>query len=144
MYGRPGYLYVYFTYGNHYMLNIVTEREGYPAAVLLRGLEPIFGLKQMIKNRQAQKYTEIASGPGKLARALGITTDHKGLDLVGRRMYLLDDGTRYDSIYQSIRVGIGNNGNDKLWRFYVGDNKHVSRGEKVVRESAIPYHPGRR
>ena len=143
MYGKPGYLYVYFTYGNHYMLNIVTESEGFPAAVLLRGMEPVYGLKRMIKNRQAQKYTEIASGPGKMAQALGITTDHKGLDLAGWQMYLLDDGVRYDDIRQSSRIGIGDNGADKLWRFYVGDNQHVSKAVKTIRESSIPYQPVR-
>lgn len=77
MYGQAGMLYVYFTYGNHYMLNIVTEKKGFPAAVLLRGLEPLFGIDRMKANRGVEKLTEIASGPGKMAKALGLTTEHK-------------------------------------------------------------------
>jgi DNA-3-methyladenine glycosylase len=135
MYGDPGFLYVYFTYGNHFMLNIVTERKGYPAAVLLRGMEPLYGIDVMIENRPVTKPTDIASGPGKLAKALGITTAHKGEDLVRDRIYLIDDGFKVGEIWQSPRIGLSD-GRDKLWRFYYNDNPHVSRMSSYVKAKA--------
>ena len=138
MYGPPGMLYVYFTYGNHYMLNIVTEKEGFPAAVLLRGLQPLHGIEIMRACRGVRKLTEIASGPGKLAKALGITTEHKGLDLTGNIIYVADDGAPPGVIWKSSRIGIGDRGPEKLWRFYIKDNPHVSKSSKFVADSAEP------
>lgn len=69
MYGAPGTAYVYFTYGNHWMLNAVTEREGFPAAVLIRAIQPIEGIEVMMERRQGRD----TFGPGKLTQALGIT-----------------------------------------------------------------------
>jgi DNA-3-methyladenine glycosylase len=137
MYGDPGYLYVYFTYGNHHMLNIVTEKQGFPAAVLLRGMEPLYGINQMIKNRSAEKLTEIASGPGKMAQALGITTEQKGLDVTGSRFYIADDKSATGQIWQSPRIGL-TDGKDKLWRFYFADSPHVSKMPVYARAAAAP------
>ena len=133
MYGKPGFLYVYFTYGNHNMLNIVTEPEGFPAAVLLRGMEPVYGIETMLANRNVTKLTDIGSGPGKMAKALGITTDHKGLSFLEDTIYLLDDGYRPDEIWKSSRIGIGDRGVDKLWRFFIASNPHVSKANKQVK-----------
>ena len=69
MFGPPGHAYVYFTYGNHWMLNAVTEREGFPAAVLIRAIQPIEGNEVMMERRKGRD----TSGPGKLTQALGIT-----------------------------------------------------------------------
>ena len=80
--------------------------------------------------------TEIASGPGKLARALAITTEHKGLDLTGNEIFVIDDKASRANIWRSSRIGIGENGADKLWRFYIKDNPHVSKMSKQVKESA--------
>jgi DNA-3-methyladenine glycosylase len=77
MYGPPGYAYVYFTYGNHWMLNAVTEREGYPAAVLLRAIEPVEGVDIMLQRRNGRD----TRGPGKLTQALGIDGMLNGADL---------------------------------------------------------------
>jgi DNA-3-methyladenine glycosylase len=137
MYGPAGYLYVYFTYGNHFMLNIVTEKESFPAAILLRGLEPLFGVKQMMANRGVEKPTEIASGPGKLAKALGITTEQKGLDVAGSQFYLLDDKTPAGKVWCSPRIGL-TDGKDKPWRFFIKDNPHVSKGAAYVNQGARP------
>jgi len=68
MFGPPGHAYVYFTYGNHWMLNAVTEREGFPAAVLLRAIEPVEGIEIMLQRRNGRD----TRGPGKLAQALAI------------------------------------------------------------------------
>lgn len=77
MFGPPGYAYVYFTYGNHWMLNAVTEREGFPAAVLIRAIQPIEGEEVMSARRKGRN----TYGPGKLAQALGITKRENGVDL---------------------------------------------------------------
>jgi len=135
MYGKAGFLYVYFTYGNHYMLNIVTERVGFPAAVLLRGLEPLFGIETMMKRRGVRKATEAASGPGKIAKALGVTTKYKGLDLTGDVMYLVDDGEFSGEIWQSARIGI-TDGIEREWRFFVAGNPSVSKAGGQVAGTA--------
>ena len=77
MYGPPGQAYVYFTYGHHWMLNVVTEREGFPAAVLLRAIQPIEGT-ELMSNRRSGRDT---FGPGKLTQAMGITKSENGVDL---------------------------------------------------------------
>ena len=77
MYGPPGHAYVYFTYGNHWMLNVVTEREDCPAAVLIRAIQPIAGAAVMSKRRHGRD----TFGPGKLTQALGITKNENGVDL---------------------------------------------------------------
>ena len=77
MFGPPGHAYVYFTYGNHWMLNAVTEREGFPAAVLIRAIQPIEGIEIMMKRRKGRD----TLGPGKLTQALGITKSENQVDL---------------------------------------------------------------
>ncbi len=76
MFGTPGHAYVYFTYGNHWMLNVVTEPEGFPAAVLLRGIEPVEGEQVMHQRRNGGD----TFGPGKLTQALGIDGFLNGVD----------------------------------------------------------------
>lgn len=77
MYGPPGHAYVYFTYGNHWMLNTVTEREDFPAAVLIRAIQPIEGVEVMSARRNGRD----TFGPGKLTRAMGITKSENAVDL---------------------------------------------------------------
>jgi len=77
MYGPPGHAYVYFTYGNHWMLNAVTEREGFPAAVLIRAIQPVEGVEVMSARRNGRD----TFGPGKLTQAMGITQSENGVDL---------------------------------------------------------------
>jgi DNA-3-methyladenine glycosylase len=77
MYGLSGHAYVYFTYGHHWMLNVVTEREGFPAAVLIRAIQPIKGIETMSKRRSGRD----TFGPGKLTQAMGITKSENGVDL---------------------------------------------------------------
>jgi DNA-3-methyladenine glycosylase len=77
MYGPPGHAYVYFTYGNHWMLNVVTEREGFPAAVLIRAIQPIEGVEVMSTRRSGRD----TFGPGKLTQAMGITKSENTVDL---------------------------------------------------------------
>ena len=86
MYGPPGHAYVYFTYGNHWMLNAVTEREGFPAAVLMRAIQPIAGAEVMSARRSGRD----TYGPGKLTQAMGITGSENGVDLTrsGSRLWI--------------------------------------------------------
>lgn len=80
MYGPAGHAYVYFTYGMHWLLNVVTEREGFPAAVLIRAIRPVAGVETIRARRQGRD----CDGPAKLTAALGIDGRHNGLDLCTR------------------------------------------------------------
>lgn len=134
MFGPPGMLYVYFTYGNHFMLNVVAGKEGYPAAILLRGMEPLFGLQEMAARRGVQNAEDIASGPGKLAKALAVGRSQNGADLTGREIYLKGPSIGRKTILASPRIGIGDRGSERLWRFFLNDNPHVSRPAGHVRK----------
>lgn len=81
MYGPPGHTYVYFTYGNHWMLCFVTQAEGEPHAVLIRAIQPLEGLDLIARRRGSQPEARWTDGPGKLTQALGITGRHNGTDL---------------------------------------------------------------
>jgi DNA-3-methyladenine glycosylase len=85
MYGPPGYAYVYFTYGMHWMLNVVTEIEGFPAAVLLRALWPLEGVSRM---RRRRGRLPLADGPAKLCEALAVDERFNGRDLCERSSQL--------------------------------------------------------
>lgn len=116
MYGPAGHLYVYFTYGMYHCANIVTELEGFPAAVLIRSIEPMKGIQLMQSRRKSSK--NVADGPGKLCIALGMTkTSHNGIDLCSDvNNYVTDDGFCPPIIESTPRIGI-KEGTDKLWRF---------------------------
>ena len=105
MYGPPGYAYIYFTYGNHWMLNAVTEREGFPAAVLLRAIEPVKGIEIMLQRRNGRD----TRGPGKLTQALGIDGSLNRADLCTQGPGLwIEVGTpvRDSDIITGPRVGL--------------------------------------
>lgn len=108
MYGQPGHLYVYFTYGMHWMLNIVTEAEGFPAAVLLRAVEPEEGIGLMRQRRGRADH--LADGPAKLAQAFGIDKRWNGIDLCApdSPLFIEKRSTPARSrILTAPRVGIG-------------------------------------
>lgn len=91
MFGPPGHLYVYFTYGMHYCANVVTGPAGSGAAVLLRAVEPVAGLEMMSQRRSGRP--QLANGPAKLCQAFGIDRHHDGEDLLrGDGVGLFDDG----------------------------------------------------
>jgi DNA-3-methyladenine glycosylase len=105
MYGQPGYAYVYFTYGNHWMLNVVTECPGFPAAVLLRAIQPLEGEQVMDKRRHGGD----TLGPGKLTQALGINGELNMADLCTRAAGLwIEPGEAIaeDDIISGPRVGL--------------------------------------
>jgi DNA-3-methyladenine glycosylase len=121
MYGPAGHAYVYFTYGNHWMLNVVTERKGYPAAVLIRAIQPLQGRGLMSARRSGRD----TFGPGKLTQAMGISRYDNGVDLTRPRSRLrIERGIRVPDtlVVRGPRVGL--NGvpepwRSKSWRFLV-------------------------
>jgi len=137
MFEQGGVAYVYFTYGNHYLLNAVTGPKGRPAAVLIRALEPLDELDLMRANRPGRRDLELTSGPGKLTQALAITGKLNGADLTDSPVMIAarnggEDATRF-RVGRSGRIGI-REAQDKLARFYIAGNPHVSvRGPRVAR-----------
>lgn len=126
MFGKPGHAYVYLTYGVLHCLNLVTERQGYPAAVLIRALEPSEGIELMRKRRGRQKSNELTSGPAKLCQALNIDRTLNGADLCGDSIYVEDRGEVVKKTARSSRIGI-TEGKEKKWRFFIRGNGFVSR-----------------
>ena len=127
MFAESGHAYIYFTYGNHYCLNVTTERSGIPGAVLVRALEPLLGLPLMRTLRPAVSDHELTNGPGKLTKALGIDMALNNVDMTKRGPLFITDGALEDfEIKYTPRVGI-TRGTGRLWRAYVSDNPFVSK-----------------
>lgn len=115
MFGRPGIAYVYLCYGMYYLLNIVTEDEGKPGAVLIRALEPVWGIDIMKKRRGSD--VKLADGPGKLTMALGIDLDDNGADIIDgeNRLYIFDYRMNNNlKIKVTGRIGIKKGGEKQL------------------------------
>jgi len=130
MFGPPGYAYVYMIYGFYFCLNVVTERPGYPAAVLIRAVEPLENVDLMrVLRNNPERETNIASGPGKLCMAMSIDKQLNGADLLGATIWIEDRNLDPGPIRTSPRVGVDYAGEykDKPWRFFVDGNAHVSR-----------------
>jgi DNA-3-methyladenine glycosylase len=127
MFGPPGRLYVYFTYGMHFCANVVTEEEGVAGAVLLRALEPLSGLELMERRRGRGKPIELCSGPAKLCSAFGISRSDNGATLLGREFSIEDDQFEVGEVRTSTRVGL-TNGKSLPLRFYIAGNPYVSKG----------------
>jgi DNA-3-methyladenine glycosylase len=128
LFGPPGHAYVYFIYGMHECLNIVAEPEGTAGCVLIRALEPLTGIERMRRRRPtAARIEDLANGPGKLTRALGITLRDNGCD-VTRGPILVCGGDKEErlEIAVSKRIGITKSADLPL-RFYIKGNKFVSR-----------------
>lgn len=131
MFGPPGHLYVYFTYGMHWCANVVAETDGVAAAVLLRALTPLAGLDAMYAARgpAACRDRDLCSGPAKLTQALGIDGAVDGADLVtaDQGVTIVDDGTPPPQAPAvTTRIGL-TNGADLPWRFHVAGIPDVSR-----------------
>jgi DNA-3-methyladenine glycosylase len=130
MYGPPGFAYVYFNYGVHWMLNVVCHEQEDPAAVLIRAAQPLEGLDQMRLNRGVTRDRDLLSGPGKLAKAFRITGADNGLDLLSPGdMFLVPADVRVENVVAGPRVGIAvGKWHDVPWRFMDGDGMEwVSR-----------------
>lgn len=126
MFMSGGHLYVYFTYGMHYCANIVTEKENYGSAVLLRALEPLHGLQTMKDNRKIILMDrDLTNGPAKLCQAFGITKALNKADLTKNDIFCAESNDNNFKIEKAKRIGI-KKGTEKLWRFYIKDNPFVS------------------
>lgn len=128
LFGPPGHAYVYFIYGNHYCLNVSCEREGKAGSVLIRALDPIWGIKEMARARkiEAQFFSDLpllTSGPGRLAEAFGITRARdNGRDLTSSAsgLWIGDDGFRPRKIQITPRVGVRKAADQPLRYIMVG------------------------
>lgn len=137
LYGRPGIAYVYLNYGIHALVNVVTEPEGAPAAVLIRALDPLDGIAAMrrrrvrrMKGRRRTKGSALAvhdlcRGPGNLTMAMGITLADNYRDLCGAHLVIEDRGLLVGAVDAGPRVGI-RVGTDRPWRFWLASHPAVS------------------
>lgn len=127
MFGPPGFAYVYFTYGMHYCMNVVTGPPGEGSAVLIRALEPLHGIEAMRAHRRTAPDTQLTNGPAKLCQALQITKSFSGHDLRAAPLQLeARPPLPCSAIVQTTRIGISR-AQDRPWRFYVRGNPYISR-----------------
>lgn len=127
MFGPAGHLYVYFTYGMHYCMNIVTGPIGHGSAVLIRALEPIEGVELMAQNRGHKDGLELTNGPAKVCQALSIDKTWNGHDLREVPLQLIiKPPLQPEEIVQTTRIGISQ-AKDQPWRFFIKNNDYVSR-----------------
>ena len=130
MYKEGGYSYIFLIYGMYECFNVTVGREGDPQAVLIRGVEPLENKNLMQEKRKVKKEKDISNGPGKLTKALGITREDNGADLVAsENLWLEDDGYKVKDIVETTRIGIDYAEEDALkpWRFYIKDSIFVSK-----------------
>ena len=127
-----GHAYVYFCYGNHFMLNVSGQREGIGEGVLLRAAEPLEGIAQMERFRGTERLEDLARGPGRLAEAFGVDRRLDGVDLCGESVLWLGAAVRRTGrIGVSVRIGITKEA-ERLLRFYERGSPFVS-GSKLLR-----------
>lgn len=129
MFGRPGYAYVYRSYGIHWCLNFVCEEQGSASAVLIRALEPTQGLATMRRRRGLREERALCSGPGKLCEALGVTHKHNGLPL-DRTPFELRAHGEIPDVVTGVRIGI-TKAADKPWRYGLKGSKFLSKPFKT-------------
>ena len=127
LYGPPGRAYVYLNYGLHHLVNAVTESEGFPAAVLIRALEPLDGVELMRarRGRASIEERDLCRGPGNLTVALGIALKHNRAALTAGGLTIEDHGTAPRPIVWTPRIGI-RVGTESHWRYIAADSRAVS------------------
>jgi DNA-3-methyladenine glycosylase len=136
MYGPPGYAYVFFVYGMHWHVNIVTTAVDAPEAVLIRAVEPLEGIELMARRRGlSPERRELTNGPGKLCEAFAIDASLYGADLTRSVLYLTEGSV--SKVARSTRIGVDYAGTwaDKPWRFYDPDSRFVSTARAATRPS---------
>jgi DNA-3-methyladenine glycosylase len=127
MFGPAGHLYVYFTYGMHYCMNVVCGPEGTGSAVLIRAVEPLSGEEALQQNRKGKTGAELTNGPAKLCQALDIDRSWNGHDLRKLPLKLVANPPAAQAdIIQTTRIGISQ-AKDVPWRFYLRGNPYVSK-----------------
>jgi DNA-3-methyladenine glycosylase len=139
MFGPPGHLYVYRSYGVHWCMNVVTGEDGEGSAVLLRAAEPLDGIDRMRRARRTEDPRLLCAGPGRLTQALSITGNHNGADLVrGPDLTMArGEGLPDDAVRVATRIGL-TVAREQPWRFLDGGSRFVSRG----RTAGEPWRPG--
>jgi len=144
LYGPPGIAYVYLNYGIHYLVNAVTEPEGWPAAVLIRALEPLEG-EPLMQRRRARGTArrgesipthDLCRGPGNLTRALGISLRQNGLDLTSAALRIEDRGSAGRPVEWTRRIGI-TVGVEREWRCTAADSPAVSAARPARRPGTV-------
>ena len=146
MYGPPGHAYVYFVYGMHHCVNVVTQAAGRPEAVLIRALEPVAGEALMRRRRELPEGTpawRLCRGPGALCRAMGIGREENGVDLVrGHLRVLHGPGVPARAVVRTARVGVAYAGAHAAWhwRLLVRDSRAVSQrsGRSALTSTTAP------
>jgi DNA-3-methyladenine glycosylase len=128
MFGPPGHLYVYFTYGMHHCVNVVCAPPDRAAAVLVRALAPVTGLEVMAGRRGTTDPTRLARGPGSLARALGLDRRHDGADLTSGPLWIADLPARREGrrVARGPRIGI-RHAAERPWRYWLEGHPCASR-----------------
>ncbi len=123
MYGRPGHAYVYFTYGNHWMLNLVALPVDLAGAILIRAAEPLTGFETMQERRKKSDLRQLLSGPGKLCQAFGIDRRFDNTDLLGSEELSIEIAPKpVTNMVTGTRIGLAVGKGDELpWRFIDGD-----------------------
>ena len=129
MFGPAGHAYVYFIYGFYNMLNLVTEAKDYPAAVLIRAVEPVHGVELMKQRRKTSALRNLTSGPGKLCQAFAVDRSLNGADLSGNVLYVEDRGEPPPKFRTTPRIGVDYAGKwkSKPYRFLIRGSEFVSK-----------------
>lgn len=136
MYEKPGTIYLY-TMHTHLILNLITQPEGMPQGVMIRGIEPVEGIEQMIVNRHGRSGVTLSNGPGKLVEALGISRNLYGESIFSSSLHLVPEKRRLPKTIDALpRIGIPNKGiwTERPLRFVVHGNPYITNQRKVLIE----------
>ena len=131
MYADGGVAYVYFCYGIHNLFNVVTHEKDNPQAVLIRAAEPLVGIETMLERcNKASLDNTLTKGPGNVSKALGISTQHTGINLDADEIFIVDDGYKVTTanVITTPRIGVAYAKEDALlpYRYFIKNNKYVS------------------
>ena len=137
MFGPPGHLYVYFSYGMHWAANLICGPDGRASGVLLRSGEVVDGREVARERRSRAKDRDLARGPGRLTQALGITAAHKGAYLLDGGSLRLEPGWPPESVAVGPRVGVSLEA-DRPWRFWEAGSRFVSDYKRSPRAPTSP------
>ncbi len=143
MYRAGGLAYIYLCYGIHHLFNVVTNVEGVPHAVLVRGIEPVLGIEIMLERvRKTKMDHTVGRGPGNVSKALGLRVIHSRIDLCGDSIFMVDDGYRVktNSIIATPRIGVDYAAEDALlpYRFIVKNHPHITQHPNNKKPTILP------
>jgi len=141
MFGPPGSIYVYLIYGMHLCMNLVTQPEGTPEAVLLRAAEPLAGIEGMRERRGRDALKDLCSGPAKLVQAFGVTLEDNGGDITCGELFVAPAPEPPEQIAVTTRIGLGEGcGEDLLLRYLLPGSPWLSRTSARTPKSAAPVN----